>query len=123
MVTISALSLSRITVAWQPPSSLGGLPLLWYHLSVSDEAPLLLPPTNHSHTLEDLGPDTAYIISVAAENALGVGSQSDPVPVVPRQLLGGSPSSVPLEIIVPVVTVGLLIAVICIVSVLFYATM
>lgn len=122
MVTISAHSLSSITVAWQPPSSLGGLPLLRYHLYVSDEPPLLLSATNHSHTLEDLDPDTAYIISVAAENALGVGSHSDPVPVVPRQLLGPS-SSVPLEIIVPVVTVGLLIAVICIVSVLFYATM
>ena len=122
MVTISALSLSRITVAWQPPSSLGGLPLLRYHLYVSDEPALLLPPTNHSHTLEDLDPDTAYVISVAAENALGVGSQSDPVPVGPRQLLGSS-SSVPLEIIVPVVTVGMLIAVICILSVLFYATM
>ena len=89
---------------------------------MSDEPPLLLSPTNKSHTLEDLGPDTTYVISVAAENALGVGSQSDLVLVVPRQLLG-SPPSVLLEIIVPVVTVGMLIAVIYILSVLFYATM
>lgn len=122
MVTVTALSSTRIKVAWQPPSSLGGLPVLRYHLYVSDEEPLPLPPTNHSHTLEDLTPDTAHVISVAAENALGVGSRSAPIPVVPRQLLGME-STVPLEIVVPVAAVGALIVVICAVSVLFYATM
>lgn len=119
MVTITPLSLSRATVTWQPPSSLGGLSVLQYHLYVNDEAPLPLPSTKRSHTLEDLSPDTTYIIAVAAKNALGVGSRSDPIPVILQ--MPESQSSLPLEIIIPVVAVAVLVLVICVFSVLFYA--
>ena len=121
MVTVTAVSLSSVTVAWQPPSSLGGLPVLQYHLRVNNEDPLLLPPTTHSHTLEDLDPDRTYIITVEARNALEVGSPSDPIPVIPRQLVE-TPTALPLEIIIPVVTVSVLLLVVCLVTALFFAT-
>ena len=93
--------------------------MLQYYLYLNDEAPILLPSINRSHTLKDLSPDTTYIIAVAAKNALGVGSRSDPIPVIHQ--MPGPQSAIPLEVIIPVVAVATLVLVICVLSLLFYA--
>jgi hypothetical protein len=76
-----------ITVKWDTPSTDGGSAITGYQVTASDgvHAPIVVRVTGTSATLVGLTNGTAYTVSVAAINALGMGSPAAAI-AIPRNL-------------------------------------
>lgn len=77
---VVALSGGSVTLQWEPPDDLGGLPLLGYSLGIADSGGVAVAEAfedaAESTTIYDLLPETVYTCSIVASNAVGESPRS-----------------------------------------------
>ena len=78
-LTVQALSCQSVNVSWTPPINDGGIPIIRYKIQYSNgsEVAMVVNSTVESVVITEIPPNTTIGITVAAENLIGLGEESE----------------------------------------------